>query len=608
MKKVQTADWKRAVLRIGGTALFLAAVPFAAFYIMQFLFGGLPWEYSFWVALGNALCVGVIYYPLCALTGRPVLSGLAVEILAGIWGAANYYVAQFRGNPVLPWDFTSLGTAAAVSGTYRFDVTWRMLLILAVTGLLAAAAAAGRKKQWFRLRVWGRIAVLACGLFCMNTIFRTDRLKQMGFSADVWDQAGAYLERGMAGAFVSNLKFLNVEVPENYSPERAEELLMEASAAADGEEGTRLAAAGDPVPETETEAVRPHIIAIMNESWADFEEFGNLSLTSEVMEFIRTMDGAKGHAYTSVFGAGTSASEFEFLTGSTMAFLPPGSIPYQQYILEPSESLASVLKENGYTCLAFHPGEESSWQRNQAYPLLGFDQFKCGEDMDVAAEESHGYINDRSDFAQLIWEFEHRRPGEKLFLFNVTIQSHGSYTDPDYPAKVQLAEEPGKYPMAEQYLTLVKETDQAFEELIRYFEEQEEPVLIVMFGDHQPSVEQGFLDEAYGVKQKDMTMAQYMGKFRVPFVIWSNYGLNAEGPEITSLNFLGQYVLDCAGIERGEYGDFLREFQKEIPALTFSGYFDRTGKAHSHLETNKWEEKIGEYETVQYYQMFEKGK
>ena len=89
MKKVQIADWKRAVLRIGGTALFLAAVPFAAFYIMQFLFGGLPWEYSFWVALGNALCVGVIYYPLCALTGRPVLSGLAVEILAGIWGAAN---------------------------------------------------------------------------------------------------------------------------------------------------------------------------------------------------------------------------------------------------------------------------------------------------------------------------------------------------------------------------------------------------------------------------------------------------------------------------------------------------------------------------------------
>ena len=170
----------------------------------------------------------------------------------------------------------------------------------------------------------------------------------------------------MAGAFVSNLKFLDVEVPENYSPERARQLLVEASAAADGEEGTRLAAAGDPVPAAETHVVQPHIIAIMNESWADFEEFGNLSLTDSVMEYIPSLDAAKGHAYTSVFGAGTSASEFEFLTGNTMAFLPPGSIPYQQYILEPSESMASVLKDNGYTCLAFHPGERSSWQRNQA--------------------------------------------------------------------------------------------------------------------------------------------------------------------------------------------------------------------------------------------------
>ena len=605
MKKIQTSGWIRACLSAGGTVLFLAAVPFAAFYMMQFLFGGLPWEYTLSVALGNALCVGMIYYPLCALTGRPVFSGLTVEILAGIWGAANYYVAEFRGNPVLPWDFTSLGTAAAVSGTYRFDITWRMALVLAVTVLLGVAVIIGRKRAWFRLRIWGRAAVLACGIFCVYTVFRTDRLSRLGVSADVWDQAGAYLERGMAGAFVSNLKFLDVEVPENYSPERARQLLVEASAAADGEEGTRLAAAGDPVPAAETHVVQPHIIAIMNESWADFEEFGNLSLTDRVMEYIPSLDAAKGHAYTSVFGAGTSASEFEFLTGNTMAFLPPGSIPYQQYILEPSESMASVLKDNGYTCLAFHPGERSSWQRNQAYPLLGFDEFKCGEDMNVEAAESHGYINDQSDFNQLIWEFENRDPGEKLFLFNVTIQSHGSYTDPDYPAKLQLTDEPGEYPMAEQYLTLVRETDQAFEGLIRYFEKQEEPVLIVMFGDHQPSVEQEFLDKAYGVEQKDMTMAQYMGKFRVPFVIWNNYGLEVEAPEITSLNFLGQYVLDCVGIDGGEYSDFLREFQQEIPALTFSGYFDSEGKAHSHLETNELDEVIGEYETVQYYRMFE---
>ena len=48
----------------------------------------------------------------------------------------------------------------------------------------------------------------------------------------------------------------------------------------------------------------------------------------------------------------------------------------------------------------------------------------------------------------------------------------------------------------------------------------------------------------------------------------------------------------------------LREFRQEIPALTFSGYFDREGNAHSHLETNEFAEKIEEYQIVQYQEMF----
>ena len=179
-------------------------------------------------------------------------------------------------------------------------------------------------------------------------------------------------------------------------------------------------------------AERPNIVAIMNESWADFEEFGNLSLSESVTDTFRTLDnGVWGHAYTSVFGAGTSASEFEFLTGNSMAFLPSGSIPYQQYILDDATSMASLLREAGYRTLAFHPGERTSWQRDRAYPRLGFDQFKCGEDMDVPQSMEHGYVSDRSDFEQIIWEFEHKAEGEPLFLFNVTIQNHGSYTVED---------------------------------------------------------------------------------------------------------------------------------------------------------------------------------
>ena len=579
-----------------GELLRLAALavlpPVTSVYLMQFILGALPWEMTPGAVLANALCTGAVYFLLWAVTGHPAVCCVLLHLACGLWGAANYFVSLYRGTPVLPWDLTALGTAAAVSGSYSFAPTWEMALAIALVAGLAWLLRREFPRGKFlmdRHTAPVRLGCLAAGALCLWTLLQPQCLERLGARADVWDQTGGYRSSGAIAAFLDNTSYMDVEEPEDTSPQRLNWIMDQVE-----------------LPEEAPVAVeRPNIIAIMNESWADFEEFGNLELTESVTDYLRSLDNAVwGHTYTSVFGAGTSSSEFEFLTGNSMAFLPSGSIPYQQYILEESPSLASLLKEQGYRTLAFHPGERASWQRDRAYPLLGFDQFKCGEDMDVPQELSHGYVNDRSDFQQIIWEFEHKEPGEPLFLFNVTIQSHGSYTDGSYPAQVQLADEPGKYPMAEQYLTLVNETDQAFQLLVDYFSRQEEPTIILMFGDHQPSVEQAFLDKAYGVTQGEMTMEQYMGKYRTPFVIWANYPLEEEGPEESSLNFLGQYLLRYAGIPTDEYGQFLWDFQKTVPALTFVGYTDPAGKAYSHLENTGYTEKIQDYQRLQYVRLF----
>lgn len=158
--------------------------------------------------------------------------------------------------------------------------------------------------------------------------------------------------------------------------------------------------------------------------------------------------------------------------------------------------------------------------------------------------------------------------------------------------------------MAEQYLTLANKTDQAFRTLVEYFQNQEEPTIILMFGDHQPSVEQEFLDKAYGVTQDQMTMEQYMDKFRVPFVIWANYPLELEGPQETSLNFLSQYLLSYSGIPTDSYGRFLWSLQDILPALTFVGYKDTLGAAYSHLENNGYTSLIEDYQALQYDRLF----
>lgn len=440
-------------------------------------------------------------------------------------------------------------------------------------------------KNRLRLRAGYLCAIAACAY----PVLHPAALETFGIQTDVWDQSGSYSQDGALAVFLRNTQFMSVEEPQDPSAENIERI---AAGVAEKE----------PAVSTDT---RPNIVAIMNESWADFEDFGNLSLSESVTDYIDSLDNLIfGHTYTSVFGAGTSASEFEFLTGNSMAFLPSGSIPYQQYILEPSASLASLLKENGYRTLAFHPGERTSWQRNQAYPLLGFDKFKCVEDMDVPVTEEHGYVSDQSSFSQIIYEFEHKDPEERLFLFNVTIQNHGSYTVEDYPAEVQLTDEPGKYPMAEQYLTLANKTDEAFRLLVDYFSQQEEPTIILMFGDHQPSVEQEFLDKAYGVTQDQMTMEQYMGKYKTPFLIWANYDLPDDEIPTTSLNFLGQYLLSYAGIENSLYENYLQNFQEVLPAMTFVGYIDQNGKAYSHLEQNEYTTLIEDYRTLAYDNLF----
>ena len=103
--------------------LFLAATPIIAFYIMQFIYGGYPWSYPLLVVAGNAMCIGALYYLLCALTGRIALCSIVVCLLASLIGTANYFIYSFRGNPILPWDFKALKTAMAVSGNYHYHFT-----------------------------------------------------------------------------------------------------------------------------------------------------------------------------------------------------------------------------------------------------------------------------------------------------------------------------------------------------------------------------------------------------------------------------------------------------------------------------------------------------
>ena len=127
--------------------LLSALTPVTAFFLMQWIYAGEFQAFPFYVILANGICLAAFYYLAAAATGRLLLASLLTHMAAGLLGAANYFVASFRGNPILPWDLTALGTAAAVSGTYRFRLTWPMILALAVAAFVGAAYGYGSREE-----------------------------------------------------------------------------------------------------------------------------------------------------------------------------------------------------------------------------------------------------------------------------------------------------------------------------------------------------------------------------------------------------------------------------------------------------------------------------
>ena len=306
----------------------------------------------------------------------------------------------------------------------------------------------------------------------------------------------------------------------------------------------------------------------------------------------------RGNTYVSVFGGQTPNSEWEFLTNNSMAFMPYMTVPYQQYIRKPSYSLATILKEQGYTATAIHPWYGSGYRRNAIYPLLGFDSFESIETLDNL-EYSRVYPTDLSVYKKIINQFENKNDNEKLFNFTVTMQNHSAYDLPNYTSTVFL-EDIEDCIRVEQYLSLLKESDEALEYLINYFENYEEKTIILFFGDHQPPyLEEKFWETIIENPEDETT------KYITPFILWANYDIKEQYIDKTSLNYLSILLLETAQLKASPYMDFLKEIQKEIPVITGNGYISSDGNYYTYEQETNYLESLNKYQLIQYNNVFD---
>lgn len=571
-----------------------ALTPFFCMQIAMILSGAA--EYSFGIYFINVMFYVSIMAIILAITRSLHWSAIITTIISYVFNLASFVVNVLRGTPLIPSDFLAIGTAAQVAENYTFEMRYPIIAATIIAALLIVLAARFSYKPNFRHK---NIVFPVCGVsIVLVFMLSLSAVDYSDVDMDFFDQYHANNTHGTLYSFYINVRKMILHKPDGYNEEEAKSLL-----------------AANKNEETAETQDNPNIIVIMNESFADLKTVGDFETNEDYMPFVNNMskNTIKGQLLVSPFGGYTCNTEFEFLTGLSMGLLPNGSTPYLQYASKPYDfSLPSYLSEKGYKTVALHPYLGRCWNRQKIYDLMGFDEFISIDNFDKLIPEDEWeyiryYISDRTSYKGIIKSLEEKDKDEKLFLFNTTMQNHGGYTydGAEFPT-ITISDMQGRYKETEQYLSLIRESDEAFKELINYLKRYDERTVVLMFGDHQPAVEQEFFEELYGKPLSKLSLEELQQRYKIPFVIWANYDIESKSNVQTSPNFLSNLILDTAGVPKNEVGEFTEEISKEISQINGMGHYNAGGVWYEN--DVKLSEPLRKYETVQYYLLTGKDK
>lgn len=547
-----------------------------------------------WIELG---LVGVALFALYLIDQRRgTLPAVGVGVCMGI-GLAQYYVEVFKGAAIMPSDLYSLSTAAAVGGSYSYVLQGSALagICCAVAGMTLLAyvkppaaqpvVRSGAKKapkharegsttspRHPRVRAFTLAAVglALCG--GLVAAVRCVPYANLGVEVEYFFTLDKYREQGLLPSFIATAQDMPIKVPEGYSVEEAEEL--EATLA------TQVSAGySDASRQVQFQQVQPTVIAVMNETFSDLSIYSGIADSGyQGPQFYNNgiSDALlRGTLYVSAYGGGTCNTEFEFLTGTSMAYVGAGKYPYSQYDLSPIDNLARQFKNLGYSTSAIHPNKATNWSRDEVYADMGFDEFYSIDDF-KDAPTFHSGVTDRATYDKIL-ELLEEDDGPQ-FIFDVTMQNHSGYDQENIPADRLTHYEPEGVNQKtndelNEYLSCIEASDADLEYFMDRLRELDRPVVLVFFGDHQPNITTPYND-AYYPDEDSVLHAERA--YQTTYVMWANYDVTDEAQESqqldTSTNYLSGLLLSSIGAPVSEYEEAQLGLRESMPAINLYGY------------------------------------
>lgn len=575
--------------------IFALVIPLGCFYTFETL----THQMSTMIELAKRLNIAFYYWLFLFvffIAGRTSISMAICVAAIAIIGVGNYFVVMFRSNPIVPWDIYSFETAMGVADNYVFSVDWALAEHIAMFILmLIVGVRTNIRLNKKILRPILTVAMCIPAYFYISYLWQDNLERNTGLNDTLFNAKYMHSKDGFFVSFILDIHFLQIEEPKNYSDEYALSLLNEQE-----------------VEKVETPEELPDIIAIMDETFSDPAVLGEFETNKDYMPFVHSIlrgevaNTISGYTDVSVLGGNTANSEFEFLTGNSMAFFPNGSVPYLQYIRDGISTIVPQLEEYGYTTYGTHPYRAKGWNREFIYDLMGFD-YRYFQGSFPFEDKLRNYVSDEADFKSIL-EWRNNTEGP-FFMFNVTMQNHSNYGgdfdnfDPQIVAKFKNTYS-NKY--LNKYLSLMYETDQDVASLLSELSQSDRKTIVVFWGDHQPNdyVVRPIYKE-HGLDFDNQTYEQQQQRQKTPFFIWANYDIQEQTNVEISLNYLNILLFETAGLQLDEYQTFRKNlWQGQIPMMNAVGYRNDDGDLVEYDDApEEIQNLLNEYQNIQYYRM-----
>lgn len=611
---------------LGASIMILLAGVFATLGLEFSSNHDLTWMYPLCLLLEWAL-IAFAMLGLFFLFQRRCGGAVVLAVALYVLGLAEYFVILFKSMPISPGDLTALSTAAAVAGTgFTYTITSFCMLSLAFTVIaiqictLAAQVAPKRQKGSWRGLVLNLLIAIVClgGIAAHTTLL--DYYHTLYIQVYSWRPLESYYRQGFLPSFISGAQTIKPSKPEDYTVSGAKKLISEYAKEYDdnnqtgGSSATRLEAT------KQFDEEKPTVIAVMNETFSDLSIYQNMHADYQGPTYFKGIDDclSRGRLYVSAYGGGTANTEFEFLTGNSMAYLGSGVYPYTTYDLTDTENLAAQFKSLGYYTTAMHPNHGTNWNRENVYKDFGFDQFLTINDFQNA-ETLRGMVTDRATYDKILELLDTN--SNPQFIFDVTMQNHSGYDTGLIPYDKQMSLNiDGEFNSnVNEYVSLIQQSDEALKYFLNKLNKLDRKVVVVFWGDHQPFFPDTYNDRWF-TNEDDATHQERL--WQTSYIIWANYDVAGNSQtsheEDLSSNYLSSELMKLIGAPLTDYQKAHLTLRQSLPALNSVGYEDsqdrwllsssKSDEAYNDTIAAACEKARSDYHAMQYYMMFGDGK